>query len=64
MARASKGIEIKESRSRAAPGVRVRGAPEAVVPWSYLLAGVLAFTFFFFITSRGELPKYLGVIGL
>lgn len=34
------------------------------VAWSYILAGVLAFTFFFFITSRGELPKYLALVGL
>ena len=32
--------------------------------WSYVLAGMLAFAWFFYVTSKGELPAYLEVIGL
>lgn len=32
--------------------------------WSYVLAGTLAFAWVFYITSKGELPAYLEVIGL
>lgn len=31
---------------------------------STIIAGVILFAFLIFITTRGELPKYLAVIGL
>jgi hypothetical protein len=34
------------------------------VSQSYFIAGALAFAFFFFVTTKGELPQYLKVIGL
>jgi hypothetical protein len=42
----------------------VVAAHGVAVSQSYVIAGVLAFAFVFFVTAKGELPKYLKVLGL